>query len=237
MSAKTISKGKEKLRSPSIQGETKICAFCKSEYGPRTFTKLNDWAKRTCCSSACAGRYGSLLRRSARLTSIVRVFDESGAVVVPVNPGRIALVDPLDADRVLERSWQLQRSRSYDVPVTTITVDSTRRPVIMSRFVLGCSDGDGLVIDHINRNPSDNRRSNLRFATRRENQGNLRSSNMSRGEYKGVRRARESTWEARLAHRYIGSFRSPEEAARAYDAAARDYFGPFALVNFPGELP
>lgn len=37
----------------------------------------------------------------------------------------------------------------------------------------------------------------------------------------------------RLAGRTIGFYNSEEEAARAYDAAAREIYGPTAKTNFP----
>lgn len=88
-------------------------------------------------------------------------------------------------------------------------------------------------IDHVNRSPADNRLSNLREATRQEN-GAKRSifSNNTSG-VKGVYWEMASgKWHARIRVsrelRSLGRFASLDEAAAAYAAAARQYFGDFA---------
>lgn len=87
-----------------------------------------------------------------------------------------------------------------------------------------------LFVDHINCDPSDNRIANLRLATRQQNRANSKSS-----KPKGVVKAK-NRWQAQITingrNTYLGSFRSPEEAAAAYDAAARESFGDFARSNY-----
>lgn len=91
-------------------------------------------------------------------------------------------------------------------------------------------------IDHINGDPGDNRIDNLRLCTHAENcrNGKLRSSNSS--GFKGVSfdKSRQK-WNAEITHQrrkiHLGRYETREEAAIAYDAAAKKFHGEFARVN------
>ena len=88
------------------------------------------------------------------------------------------------------------------------------------------------TVDHINRRRDDDRIANLREATRREQEGNkgLLATNTSgnRGVFWSAHKER---WRVQIytngQQRYLGDFRTKEEASAAYDAAAREHFGEF----------
>lgn len=89
-------------------------------------------------------------------------------------------------------------------------------------------------IDHANGDGGDNRLSNLRLATRRQNVANskIRSNNTS--GHRGVVRHRDK-WQASIGkteRRHLGTFKTPEDAAKAYDLAAAETYGRFARLNF-----
>lgn len=96
------------------------------------------------------------------------------------------------------------------------------------------------MIDHINGVRYDNRISNLREATNRENQSNSRKLANCSSQYKGVSFNKgQQKWQSRVKvnekNLYLGGYTSEEEAARAYDKAAREIFGDYACLNFPDE--
>lgn len=101
-----------------------------------------------------------------------------------------------------------------------------------------------LQVDHKNRDPMDNRKSNLRFATAAQNSANCVRNKRSTSGYRGVCLDKREPklrkpWRAygRKAgmtnHTVIGYFASAEEAARAYDGWALKVYGDFAILNFP----
>ena len=96
-------------------------------------------------------------------------------------------------------------------------------------------------VDHINHNGLDNRKANLRLATRSQSACNRRkTSTRTWSRYKGVSwRIHDKRWSAEIGinrkHKFLGLFRDEAAAAKAYDAAARKYHGQFAVLNFEND--
>lgn len=95
----------------------------------------------------------------------------------------------------------------------------------------------GYVIDHRDGDKLNNQKDNLRYATL---SGNARNSGIRKDNtsgYKGICK-RRNRWQAYIYHNckqlHLGSFVTKEEAAKAYDNAARDLYGDFARLNGVG---
>ncbi len=152
-----------------------------------------------------------------------------GALWIPLTKGMFALIDEQDASLANEGWCYVGAGYARS---------SSAREYLHHRL-LG-NPPHGFEVDHRNRNKLDNRRENLRFVSHGHNMANAimpkRVANPM-SDYRGVRRnQRGGKWKAVLANTVIGaSFVTPEEAARAYDAAARQRYGDCATCNFPEE--
>jgi len=105
---------------------------------------------------------------------------------------------------------------------------------IAYKMVHGC-DPEG-VLDHIDGNITNNRIANLRLATAVQNQGNSRKPRHNKSGLKGVSWHKgDQCWIAQIKQRdkkiWLGGYKTKEEAAAAYEKAAREYFGEFANMG------
>lgn len=123
-------------------------------------------------------------------------------------------IDREDKKRVYQFKWSSQGRYLRIVR----TWDGKQHNVYLHHFLIGRSLDRTLEIDHINRDPLDNRKCNLRFVSRRENMQNRKET---AGVYWDKDRTKWVAQNARLEKVYIGSFFSRREACSAYKKSRR----------------
>lgn len=161
-------------------------------------------------------------------------------VELPLTKGKSAKIDKQDMLIVGRWRWCASGatgSRQYAVRFIR-TAGEKRRCVSLHRWIM--QPAPGMQVDHINGDTLDNRRANLRLATPKQNCANRALDVREKAPFVGVFRRRGATgrmWRASIGTQgrkvFLGSFRSPEDAARAYDAAVVRLRGEFAVTNFP----
>ena len=147
-------------------------------------------------------------------------------------PGMYAVVDSDDYHLVSGYSWYpMKRGGVFHAA----TKHGSQRNIYMHRLI---ADFD--MVDHIDRDGLNNRRCNLRPATKSQNLMNTVSREGSVSQYKGVSKGRQpGRWRATIkvgsVQIALGQYSTEEDAARAYDVAAVTHFGEYARTNFPIE--
>jgi len=145
------------------------------------------------------------------------------------NSDKVAIVDRCDFKRLEKYAWRIT---NYGYVVTGNPKRGTFR--FLHHLVVGRTLG--LDADHRDRNKLNNRRNNLRIATRSQNEANKGLRRDSTTKLKGVSFfKRDGTFRAQIGFdgrkMHIGYFDTPKQAAIAYDAEATKLFGEFALTN------
>lgn len=144
-----------------------------------------------------------------------------------LSDGTEVMFDKEDYDLIKDWTWYKD---GHGYVVSHKAKNNVRTCVKMHMLVMG-SDGS-MDVDHIFGNKLDNRKSQLRFATRAENTRNqgLRKNNTS--GCKGVSwHKNRKTWVAEIQGKYIGSSDSLEEAKLLYDNKAKELYGEFYREN------
>lgn len=156
---------------------------------------------------------------------------------IPLSQGKYALVDDADYEWLNQWRWYYRHKKhtGYAARMSRTSDGLPRKAVIrMHRVIAGAQEGQD--IDHWDGDGLNNQRTNLRVCTRSQNAINRRLQANSASGYKGVSWDRHAgKWRAQImvqqGHKYLGIFSDKDDAARAYNQAAIEYFGSFARLN------
>lgn len=156
---------------------------------------------------------------------------------VPLTKGYVAIVDDEDYEAAMKFKWYASEKGGTVYAERTYWDKEIKCYFGMSlhRYLMGAQPGE--KVDHADGNGLLDTRANMRIVTKAQNNWNARKpSHGLSTPYKGVVLfKRDATYRAYIKkdgkQRHLGYFATPEDAARAYNAAALELFGEFARSN------
>jgi len=141
---------------------------------------------------------------------------------IKITKGKVVLVDDDEFEGLSKIKWFFNSGYAMNTKCG-----------FMHRVIMKAPRGKN--VDHIDGNPLNNQKSNLRFATIAQNAWN-NHSRLGVSKYKGVQfDAVHARWFGTITKDgivyYLGSHRDELEAARKYNERAKELFGEFANLN------
>lgn len=159
--------------------------------------------------------------------------------LISLGLGKYAIVDKDDYRELSKFNWFPIKSNDrgdYRASRNKKRFNGTKGTVYMHRQILSLAKGDGKIVDHINRNPLDNRKKNLRLCTPLGSTMNTRPQKNSTSRYKGVFwDSGLKKWRAQIGKKnskiYLGCYANEKEAANTYNMAAKKLYPEYAYLN------
>jgi|SRR6478736_1317017 len=151
---------------------------------------------------------------------------------IQLTRNQVAIVDDDIFEYLNQWKWRAMPARKQHYAARVIY--PSKQNLLMHRFIMDVIDKPDIFVDHRDRNPLNNQKSNLRLCNRKQNTYNQAPKPGCTSKYKGVC-LYKGKWRSSMKHDgitiNIGDFESEIDAALAYNAKALELQGEFAYLN------
>lgn len=155
---------------------------------------------------------------------------QGNTAFITLTKGHVAVIDASFSPYVDQWNWTAMDGKGGVYAFRKVN----KKNIFLHRVVAG--DPVGLEVDHIDGDTLNNRKQNLRAATKSQNSQNVSKHFDGKAKYKGVSWGKSnSKWQAQIkangVRHHLGYFLTQEDAKAAYDAASARLHGDFGKVS------
>lgn len=206
---------------------------CRCDCGNFTTGNISDMKRNKPKSCGC------IIKNKPRKENLYHPLMD-GTTVVELTKNKFVIVDTkIWFDKLIYYKWSiLKTSKNGYAQAFYEKVDGKNKMILMHRMVMDLLEHkDKIEVDHINRDGLDNRLSNLRLVTRKENSWNIGKISSNNSGYIGVSwNTNAKKWRSSIEIKgksiHLGYFSDIIEAAKAYDRETIRLHGELAVTNF-----
>jgi hypothetical protein len=145
------------------------------------------------------------------------------------------LIDFVDFEKINHYTWYLDLVKSDNkLRVRSCLNGKLKSAILLHRFILNAKKGE--IVDHINMNPLDNRRENLRIVTKSQNMQNRKKQSNNTSGHKGVSWSKkDKKWRATIRSengwKFLGNFEKIEDAILARNDATKNLHKEYGRID------
>lgn len=202
--------------------------MCECQCENRTRKVISGYSLKSKNSQSCGCYKVEVTKKNNSRHNTYELIDDKYYIGY-TQSGEIFYFDKEDYDLVKQYCWGVDSQNGY---LKTIDKVNNTGKLYLHRLVMGCKKGDGIIIDHINRNRIDCRKSNLRTVNTVQSAINKSIKINNTSGKVGVSWSKDfNKWESYITvnkkRKHLGLFDNFEEAERVRIEAEEKYFGEY----------